>query len=582
MVRLLLVLVLAAVILTVGAGELLAADWPPMELAKKGWRGDGFYLSWIRILAAWVLFAFWVRSADWVNRDLQELKLNYIRWNSIVCCPFFAAFLLVWMIPLFWVSFPLLAITLVAPFTTYVIYRNRRVTNDLRVFTPSHIRYWLSVNLEPLGIKIEAETPDPHAKGPPVTVKGLGGKDERENNARLLTARQSPGLLPARGVLYEGLETRALAIMLDYSQESVGVRYLVDGVWLNQDPMERDEADPALEALKVLCGLDPQDRQSRQSGKFAAEYNSTNLATTLTCQGTKSGERVVIQFEDKKIAFDEMEELGMREKLQGQLRELMSLKKGFVLLSAMPGGGLRSTADVVIRHTDRFTREFMAIEDEANPYEKIENCPVRTYKSADGQTPADILPKAFREDPNVMVIRDLVNGETVKIICEEVLTEDRLVISTVRAKDSADALVRVLALKGVEAAELAKVVSGVLSQRLVRMLCEECKEAYTPAPQVLKQLGIPKGRVKAFYRPPQEPEEICPECDGIGYIGRTAIFELLPVGDTVRKVLASDPRPDLLRQAGRKDGMYSLQDEGVLLVAKGVTSLPELMRVLKQ
>jgi len=582
MVRLLLVLVLAAVILTVGAGELLAADWPPMELAKKGWRGDGFYLSWIRILAAWVLFAFWVRSADWVNRDLQELKLNYIRWNSIVCCPFFAAFLLVWMIPLFWVSFPLLAITLVAPFTTYVIYRNRRVTNDLRVFTPSHIRYWLSVNLEPLGIKIEAETPDPHAKGPPVTVKGLGGKDERENNARLLTARQSPGLLPARGVLYEGLETRGLAIMLDYSQESVGVRYLVDGVWLNQDPMERDEADPALEALKVLCGLDPQDRQSRQSGKFAAEYNSTNLATTLTCQGTKSGERVVIQFEDKKIAFDEMEELGMREKLQGQLRELMSLKKGFVLLSAMPGGGLRSTADVVIRHTDRFTREFMAIEDEANPYEKIENCPVRTYKSADGQTPADILPKAFREDPNVMVIRDLVNGETVKIICEEVLTEDRLVISTVRAKDSADALVRVLALKGVEAAELAKVVSGVLSQRLVRMLCEECKEAYTPAPQVLKQLGIPKGRVKAFYRPPQEPEEICPECDGIGYIGRTAIFELLPVGDTVRKVLASDPRPDLLRQAGRKDGMYSLQDEGVLLVAKGVTSLPELMRVLKQ
>jgi type II secretory ATPase GspE/PulE/Tfp pilus assembly ATPase PilB-like protein len=104
---------------------------------------------------------------------------------------------------------------------------------------------------------------------------------------------------------------------------------------------------------------------------------------------------------------------------------------------------------------------------------------------------------------------------------------------------------------------------------------------------MLQKLGIPGGRVEAFYRPPQPPaegekREICPECIDVGYLGRTAIFELLLVDDTVRKILAASPKLDLLRQAARKAGMRSLQEEGIVLVAKGVTSLAELMRVLKQ
>ena len=134
--------------------------------------------------------------------------------------------------------------------------------------------------------------------------------------------------------------------------------------------------------------------------------------------------------------------------------------------------------------------------------------------------------------------------------------------------------------------QFAKAITAVVGQRLVRKLCESCKEPYAPTPQVLQQLGIPEGRVQAFYRPPQpnpdERREPCEHCGGIGYFGRTAIFELLTVGDTVRKVLTTNPKLDLLRQVARKDSMKSLQEEGVLLVAKGVTSLPELMRVLKQ
>ena len=201
-----------------------------------------------------------------------------------------------------------------------------------------------------------------------------------------------------------------------------------------------------------------------------------------------------------------------------------------------------------------------------------------TYKAADGPSPADVLPKFFRTEPNVAVIRDLVDAATVELMCEQI-AENRLMISTIRAKDCAEALLRVLAL-GVPPDQFAQSVTAVLNQRLIRKLCESCKEAYAPTPQVLQQLGIPEGRVQAFYRPPQpnaeEPKEPCQVCGGIGYLGRTAIFELLVVGDTVRKVLTTNPKLDLLRQAARRDGMSSLQEEGVLLVAKGVTSLPEL------
>jgi len=122
------------------------------------------------------------------------------------------------------------------------------------------------------------------------------------------------------------------------------------------------------------------------------------------------------------------------------------------------------------------------------------------------------------------VVRDLVNAETVSLICQEI-ANNRLFISTVRAKDSCEALLRVLAL-GSSPAEFAHAVTGVLCQRLIRKLCEECKEAYAPTPQVLAQMGIPEGKLEALYRPPQAPEQVCDECAGIGYVGRTAIFEL--------------------------------------------------------
>jgi len=580
MFRLLLILIVMTAAIALGASELFAQEqWESMTLPKAGWRGPGFYLSLLKILGCWFVFLMWVWTGDWINRDGQETRMKYLRWNGIVFGSFLASFILVWLIPYFWVGFPLLVIAYFAPFITYVVQRNRVVMLHQRVFTPDHIRYWLSVHLAPLGIKIQAEPMDPHEKGPPVKLTGKGAETDTENNARLLAARQTEGLLPLREVLADGMQRRATALMLEFTQQNVARRLMIDGVWHNGEPLEREYGDPLIESLKTLCGLNPQDRQSRQKGTFGAEFEKNKYNGTLTTQGTKTGERAMIELVDPKIHFEEVRELGMRPKIEEQMRELFHLEKGFILFSTMPATGLRTTADVVIRHTDRLTREFVAIEEESTRYEDIENCPVYTYSAAKGETPVTILPKVIRMMPEVIVIRDLVNGETVDSLCDEI-DEDRLILSTIRAKDSVEALLRVLAL-GINAKKFASRVSAVFNQRLVRKLCDDCKEAYAPTPQVLQQLGIPQGRVEAFYRPPQEPEEVCETCGGIGYIGRTAVFELLVVGSTLRKVLAAGGKLDAARQAARKDGYRSLQEEGILMVAKGITSLPELMRVLK-
>ena len=552
---------------------------PDIPQLPAGWCGPGYYLNWLKMLACWLVFLLWVRTTDWVSSDAQTMKMDFLRWNPIVFGTFVIAFVLVWMIPIFWVSFPLLLVAYLAPLTSYIVYRNSKVMMHEKVLTGQHLRYVASIYLKKIGIKIDAEIRDPHETGPAVILAALGGATSQDDGAHLLAARQCPGFRDARQVTAEGLERRSDAIMLDYTPEAVAVRFLVDGVWHPGESLPRATGDSLLEAMKALGGMNPQDRQRRQDGKFSAKFHGANYAATLTTQGTKTGERAAIQFERAKTKFNTLEELGMRPKMQEQLREYLQRDEGFVLLAAPPANGLRTTTNVALRSCDRLLREFVTVEEEKTRYEEIENVPVHLYQASEGKSPVDALPDLFLMEPNVVLVRDLVNAATVNLLVEEIARQ-RLIVATVRAKEASEAILRVLALEAT-AEPFLRNLQAVLCQRLVRKLCEHCKEAYQPAPEVLRQLGIPPDRVQVFYRPPQQPQGVCEHCKGIGYMGRTAIFELLALEDTTRQALLQHPRLELVRQTARRAGHRGLQEEGLVLVAKGVTALPELMRVLK-
>ena len=300
------------------------------------------------------------------------------------------------------------------------------------------------------------------------------------------------------------------------------------GVWTPVDK-EKLPTLPGIESLNPFVNLE-----------------AVKTPATLICQGTQAGERVIVEFEVKGVHLVTLDDIGMRPKMQEQLREIIGRKRGMVLLSALPAGGLRTTTKVVLLSLDRFVREFAAVEDEGNRYDETENIPVTTYNRAGGQSPADVLVRVFRQQPNVVVVRDLVNAATVKMLCDEAAAEERMMIGTVRAKDSVEALLRVYAIEKAPIPEFRNEIAAVLSQRLVRKLCDKCKEPYTPPAELLKQLALPADKVKAFYRPPtakadEDKAEVCRECGGIGYLGQTAIFELLVVDDLMRK--RSPPAP---------------------------------------
>ncbi len=544
-------------------------------------RPESPLLNPIKLALLWVVFVIWVRTADWINRDCQLFNLGYAKWNLIAFIPFLVALLLAFFVP-FVVGMVLTVAVWLGVFITYTVVHNKAVEEHQKVFTPSWWRHWFAEVGDKLGMKISAEKKAAHEKGAPVDLAAKGGATAVEDNANLLKARQSPGYLLVKELVVDMVNKRSDKLLLDYTPQAVAQKYQIDGVWHNGDVREREPADVMLAVIKTLANLDINERRKRQQGMLGAKYEGRSFHCHVDSQGTQTGERVVVSLERPGLKFETLEDLGMREKMRGRWLEFMGLNQGFIVISTLPGGGLTTLVDTSIEETDRLMRDWVSVEDVHHPERELENVDVATYDSAAGETPATVLPKVIRQYPDVYLVRDFKNAETGNILVREV-NDERLVITTMRAKDGVEAMLRLLQL-GIDRAEFAAVINAVLHQRLVRKLCEHCRVGYAPTADMLQKLGIPQGRVQAFYRAPR-PEEIdkpCQHCSGLGFQGRTAVFELVEVSDEMRQILAKQPKLDLLRRAARNAGVRSLQEEGVLLVAKGVTSLPELMRVLKQ
>ncbi len=582
---------LAALLLT--AGPVAAQEWPPYPDDQLPGRGPGGYLAWYKLLACWILVLFWVRAADWINRDSLEVGDNIEMparvWNPIMVFSFLVAFLLAISLPLFPLGYMLLVVAYVAPLATYVLMRNGRVTEEQRVLTPRHIKTWFAAKSSGKKRK-KVEKMAAHEQGPPVQLSACGGT-ETENQAHLIMARQSPGYVLLKELIADSITRRADRVMFDYSKEAVGVRYEIDGVWHNVEPRDRENGDVVLAVMKKISSLNMEERRVRQEGEFKAKLGSAKYTCQLVSQGTKTGERAVLELIPAKSPYTSLDSLGMRDKMVDELKEFLAGHHGLVLFSALPMAGLQTTWNVALTATDRYLRDFSGIEDKAKPFTHVENVEITTFDGAAGQTPDNVLRQVLLREPDVVVVPDFVTGTSVDTLTNFALVQNKLVVSAVRASDGVEALLRILALKPENPEKFVQCISCVVNQRLVRVLCETCRQAFEPPDQLLQKLGIPKGRVEVLFREYQPPPpgskkrkgepEICPDCGGLCYKGRTAIFELVRVTDEMKQALLEKPRLEVIRQLSRKAGNRTLQEEGVLLVARGVTAINELQRALK-
>lgn len=539
--------------------------------------------AWWKLLLVGLVVLAWTRSGDWVSRDAHIYGLGHENWNTIMAAPFLLGFLGLLLIPNFWGGLAALVLSWVVPFGLYVGHHNKSVEAHESVFTSDWFRFQLASFGKLLGLKVGTEKTAGYMRGPQVDLEARGGDEDRVNQANLLTARQSPGYVHVKELIADMTARGSSRAILDYTSEMVSVRHMIDGVWHNGEPRDRESGDVMLAVMKQLTNLEVGERNKKQEGEFGAEYQKSKYNCFFSSQGVKSGERVIVSLKGRGLNtdFETLEQLGMREKIREQWLEVMGLDRGVVVISAMPEGGLTTLTDVSLLDTDRLMRDFFAIEEVSEPQADIENIQPFFYDAAKGESPAKLIPSLSRKYPNVYVCRDFVDEESAKLLMDEV-DLDRLVITNVHAGDVAEACLRVLK-KKTPHKPFVRDLAAVLNTRLIRKLCTACRIEYEATPALLKKLGIPSGKVTRFYRSPkaEEIDKPCKVCAGLGFMGRTALYELLIPDDQFRQKLLKEPKIDVLRKAARKAGMRTLQEEGVLLVAKGVTSLPELQRVLK-
>ena len=182
-----------------------------------------------------------------------------------------------------------------------------------------------------------------------------------------------------------------------------------------------------------------------------------------------------------KQKFSKLDELGMRDRMRDQFRETINRPTGLILLSAPPVGGLKTTWNVGLGAADRYMRDFVAIEDKDQAITDVENVEVDTYHAAAGETPEQVFRKLALKQPDVFCVPELPNTEMLRLLCGHVNDDGKMAISSVRAKEAPEAILRALMLKP-SVQEFAKALVCVLNTRLIRRLCEECKQAYQPPP----------------------------------------------------------------------------------------------------
>ena len=541
-------------------------------------RGSGFYLNLFKFVPIVLLYLLWARTTHWVDEDCKELgNLKFETWNSIMFGTGVLGFALLLLIPLYFIGLLMLLLLDFGPLIYYVIQRNGTVPDDRKVMTFYHLGEVTNGLLGKMGVRpIFNRTDDGVDRtGPPIIF--LGKSQGKLDHDRATKAEESQFFMSAKELVYDAILRRATDIHLEPTEEQLSVRYRIDGILHAAEPFDKQTGTAVVNIFKVLSAMDISERRKPQDGSFAAKLEGREIDFRVATSGSKSGEKLVMRILDNAASIAKIDEVGVRPKMAAEIRALVTQPHGMFLCCGPTGSGKSTTLYACLREIDRFQRNIITVEDPIEYH--IDNITQIEINTKAGQTFALSLRSILRQDPDVIMIGEIRDQETATIACQAATT-GHMVFSTVHANDTVTALFRLLDL-GVEPFMIASALTAVLGQRLVRCLCETCKEPYKPKPEFLQKANLPADKVDVFYRPPEEPEVICPVCGGTGYQGRTGIFELLVISEPIRDMLRENPSINAIKAEARKNGMIYLQEDGLRQVIQGKTSIKELLRVVK-
>jgi len=577
-------LVLATVLLTIlgGVAGADAAEFlaPVLAQSPNVARGPGLYLNLYKFIPVIVIYLLWTWTTDWVEHDTKELNnVKFATWNSVVFFSGVLGLILIFAIPIYPLSLALLLLAYFVPILVYSYVRNQTVPDDQRVLTPYHLGEVANGLLLKLGMRpmFNRDVSMVDRTGPPITFVGKSAGTAKEDPNRVHQAEESRSFMAAKELVYDAVLRRATDIHLEPTVEQLSVRYRIDGILHAAEPFDRPTGDAVINVFKVLSAMDISEKRKPQDGSFSAKLQAREFDFRVATSGSKAGEKLVMRILDNSGSISKLEDLGMRPKIIEQVRSLVTQPHGMFLCCGPTGSGKSTTLYASLREIDRYQRNIITVEDPIEYH--LDNITQMEVNTKAGQTFAISLRSILRQDPDVIMIGEIRDQETAMIACQAANT-GHMVFSTVHSNDAITSLFRLLDL-GVEPFMISSALTAVLGQRLVRVLCEACKEPYKPKPEFLKKANLPVEKVDVFYRRPENPEQVCQQCGGTGYFGRTGIYELLVISEPLREMLRENPSINKIKAEARKNGMIYLQLDGLRQVIQGRTSIEELLRVVK-
>ena len=372
-------------------------------------------------------------------------------------------------------------------------------------------------------------------------------------------------------VLMQAIRDRASDIHFEPFEDEFKMRYRIDGVLYEMVPPPRHLALPIVSRIKVLAKLDIAERRLPQDGRIELTLNQQPIDLRVAVLPTMFGESVVMRVLDRSNVQLSLDRIGLRDEDLTAMRQLINKPNGIVVVTGPTGSGKTTTLYAALAELNQVDTKLLTAEDPVEyDIDGMCQCQVNVEQEL---TFARLLRSFLRQDPDIILVGEIRDLETAQIAIQASLT-GHLVFTTVHTNDAPSTILRLVDL-GVESFLLTATIEGIVAQRLVRRICANCKEQFTPTEEQLMELDLKPTDVggRTFYR-----GRGCDKCNRSGYRGRMAVFEIMALDDDLRELISQGASTSVLRAEARRRGMRPLRDCGLLAIYEGQTTIDEVVR----
>lgn len=385
-----------------------------------------------------------------------------------------------------------------------------------------------------------------------------------------IATEESPVVRLIELLINDAIAKGATDLHVEPEETTTRTRYRIDGVLIPGDTIPKELHAPLVSRLKVLGGLDITEQRLPQDGRISQMVNGRRVDLRIATFPTTFGEKVAIRILEKEKLVRGLSELGFSPRNYETFRDILSKSRGIVLVTGPTGAGKTTTLYSALAYLSSTERNILTVED---PVEyQIPSVRQTQIRPKAGLTFATAIRALLRQDPDVIMIGEIRDPETAQLALRAALS-GILVFSTLHTQDAAGAVPRLMDM-GLEPYLLASGVVGVIAQRLVRVICPDCKETATYPAETLAKVGLAPDTGLVFYR-----GRGCTRCGGTGYRGRTGAMEILVVDQTIHTLIRERADSRLIKQAAVKAGMKTLLDDALGKALFGQTTLEEVLRV---